>query len=334
MIPERLFPAESIRFSLSARIHLPLFRGSVALALTFLGSGLLHGQNVTAGLAAYYPLNGDAVDVSGRGFNGTVVNAAPTNDRFGTTNAAFQFGSNTWIQLPDEILPVAPSEISISVWVRPDAGPFNTQQEIIDFTTRRGEFGLSILPGISGGPAQFDFGAHLQASGWQTIDTPVVTNAWSHLLATFKQGESIQFWLNGRLVKSNSIPNEPLFLLPTYALNTALGIYDWAPGPYYPFAGALDDLRIYSRAISAAEVQQIYEFESATRPKVSLIKAVKPSFQLLAPGTNYQLQVSMDSFNWTNHGQPFTATNSSFISPEYFDVDQFNQLYFRLQVTP
>jgi hypothetical protein len=69
-------------------------------------------------------------------------------------------------------------------------------------------------------------------------------------------------------------------------------------------------------------------------PRVDLIKAVKPSFSYLALGTNYQLQVSGDLNAWTNQGSPFTATNSSMVYPQYFDVDNWNSLFFRLQVTP
>jgi hypothetical protein len=42
----------------------------------------------------------------------------------------------------------------------------------------------------------------------------------------------------------------------------------------------LDDVRIYSRALSSAEVEQIYAFESGG-PHIDLVKAVKPSFSNL-----------------------------------------------------
>jgi len=72
----------------------------------------------------------------------------------------------------------------------------------------------------------------------------------------------------------------------------------------------------------------------APTPIVSLIKAVKPSFSNLSLGTNYQLQVSTDLSTWTNQGSAFTATNSSMIYPQYFDLDNWNELFFRLQVAP
>jgi hypothetical protein len=69
-------------------------------------------------------------------------------------------------------------------------------------------------------------------------------------------------------------------------------------------------------------------------PKVELIKAVKPSFSALSVGTNYQMQVSSDLNTWTNQGSPFMATNTTMVWPNYFDVDNWNSLFFRLQVSP
>ena len=50
--------------------------------------------------------------------------------------------------------------------------------------------------------------------------------------------------------------------------------------------------------------------------------------------TNYQMQISGDLTTWTNYGAAFKATNTSMIYPLYFDVDNWNSLYFRLKITP
>ena len=83
---------------------------------------------------------------------------------------------------------------------------------------------------------------------------------------------------------------------------------------------------------SASEVQQLYVYESG--PRLNLIRAVKPSFSNLTLTTNYQLQVSGDLSTWTNQGSAFTATNTSMIYPQYWDVENWNELFFRLQVAP
>ena len=92
------------------------------------------------------------------------------------------------------------------------------------------------------------------------------------------------------------------------------------------------NFRVYNRPLSSSEVQQLYAYEWG--PSVALLKAVKPSFSNLLLGTNYQLQVSGDLSTWTNQGAPFTATNLTMIYPQYFDVDNWGKLFFRLQVSP
>jgi hypothetical protein len=69
-------------------------------------------------------------------------------------------------------------------------------------------------------------------------------------------------------------------------------------------------------------------------PTVNLIKAVKPSFSNLTVGSTYLLQSSSDLSTWYDQGPPFTATSTQMDYPEYYDVDFWNQLYFRLQVAP
>jgi hypothetical protein len=94
----------------------------------------------------------------------------------------------------------------------------------------------------------------------------------------------------------------------------------------------IDNVRIYNRALSSNEVVTLYLLESG--PHVDLIKAVKPALSGLFLGTNYQLQLSGDLVTWTNHGAAFAATNNSMVYPQYWDVDNWGKLFFRLQVAP
>jgi hypothetical protein len=61
---------------------------------------------------------------------------------------------------------------------------------------------------------------------------------------------------------------------------------------------------------------------------------VKPSLSDLLIGANYQLQVSSDLNHWTNQGSPFTATAPTMVYPQYWDVDNWRQLFFRVQAVP
>src|SRR6185295_19407876 len=70
---------------------------ALAIAGALVGSiALAQGppDNLTNGLVAYYPLDGNANDASGHGLNGVATNTSPTTDRFGTSSAAMSFQGN------------------------------------------------------------------------------------------------------------------------------------------------------------------------------------------------------------------------------------------------
>ena len=54
--------------------------------------------DLNEGLVAYYPFNGNAIDESGNGNDGTVTGASLTTDRLGDENSAYYFdGDNDYI---------------------------------------------------------------------------------------------------------------------------------------------------------------------------------------------------------------------------------------------
>jgi hypothetical protein len=141
--------------------------------------------------------------------------------------------------------------------------------------------------------------------------------------------------LEGQLSSSQTIIYDP-------SIPWTIGNESWAywrnQGWQATWNGVIDEVAVFNRALSSSEVAALYAAGSAgmckAGPLVSLIKSVKPSFSNLTLTTNYQLQVSSDMSNWTNQGSPFMATNVSMVYPQYWDVDNWNQLFFRLQVAP
>jgi hypothetical protein len=69
-------------------------------------------------------------------------------------------------------------------------------------------------------------------------------------------------------------------------------------------------------------------------PVLNLRKAVYVDSSNLKIGASYQLQISTNLNTWTNSGTAFTATNSTWRATNYWDVDGWSQLFFRLQVAP
>jgi hypothetical protein len=97
--------------------------------------------------------------------------------------------------------------------------------------------------------------------------------------------------------------------------------------------GVVTSITLTNGGNGYTSIPQIYIY-SPLGLQVGLVKAVKPSFSDLLLGTHYQLQTSGDLITWTNQGSPFTATNPVMAYPAYFDVDNWDQLFFRVEVTP
>lgn len=199
------------------------------------------------GLLAYYPLDGNAADVTGNGYDGTVFEALPAADRNGNADGAYAFdGSN------DRITTAAiqtPEELTISLWVKFDG--FSASDENI--------FGNRVAAGwdamVYRNPTGSDIRAHVnQEMAALSMDTAmsVQTGTWYHIVQTWKSPD-LRVYING-VEDANS---------PVTQAGTILGRNNtWFIGQddYEPsFNGTIDEVRLYSRALSAAEVDSLYQ---------------------------------------------------------------------------
>jgi hypothetical protein len=310
---------------------------SLALALAANG----YGQSfLTNGLVAYFPFNGNANDASGNGHNGTVVGATLTTDRFGRPNEAYVFGgSATYITAPFDGI-VFSNDFTASVWFNASDIPGGWHTLLHEPSTGLGGdvFDL-VIPGTTcgcAGPGHLISMASYPGPSFNWfLDRSEQTPLGTYLQVVItKAGTNATMYLNSQVVVTGPVSN-PTSTQPgnTFWIGRAATQTIGGDNPAaYAFHGTLDDIRIYNRALSADEVAMLYEYESG--PRVDLIKAVKPSFSFLQVGKSYQLQLSGDMSTWTNHGEPFAATNTSMVFPQYWDVDGWNRLFFRLQASP
>ncbi len=212
---------------------------------------LLAGLN--DGLVAYYPFNGNANDASGNGFDGIVYGAALAADRFGNSNACYQFtGNGEWIHV--NIGPAYFSaDFAISAWV--NFSDFaNSYPMIVS-----GDYyyvhchGLGSVYGNkyqhvtyygSGVGAGSEGGAIFSSNSFRP-------NQWYYLCVT-RQGADTKMYVNGVVVGEDIHAPIPS----TTGSQLQFG-NDFNSGSSN-FHGMLDDIRIYNRALSPSEVQQLY----------------------------------------------------------------------------
>ena len=118
-------------------------------------------------------------------------------------------------------------------------------------------------------------------SGWSTIGATnysLIANSWTHLVGTY-DGTNQAFYINGNLVKLVAAKFNP---------NTSgglqIGVGGSAAAPSYPFTTNIDEVAIYTNALSAAQVANHYAAATGVSPA-----PVAPNIQLFGPAfqTNY-----------------------------------------------
>lgn len=219
-----------------------------------------------SGLAAWYPFNGNSDDLSGNENNGVLNGPAPSNDRFGNSNAAFSFdGEDDYIEIADDAT-IRPQFISVSFWFKTSEGA-NAQSLLYksEWNTYLNEqYSLALNFGNS--PNQFDCSVKNNNNcdnpglGWQRnqVTEVVDDNIWHHLVYTYDGGQST-IYVDGVNVSTREFePGEidncegsPLFIGRR-----------WIDGEFVAlnsFNGELDDIGIWNRSLSAAEVVNIYQ---------------------------------------------------------------------------
>jgi hypothetical protein len=168
------------------------------------------------------------------------------------TNSALDFGTN--------------GSITISAWIKPTSLPTS------------GNFASILTKGQTTGTTDFNYVAQYYSTGslefcvgesadstWgcsNTNETPVTAGVWQHVVYTFTfgQGSSMKFYYNGQELTLNEsglggispdVSNEALWI----------GADDYDGGsPDEEVNGTLDDVRIYNRALSPREVEQLYHW--------------------------------------------------------------------------
>jgi len=210
--------------------------------------------DLDAGLVADLPLHGSAVDRRHPSAVGVVHGAVPVPGRNGGPDGAYRFdGHGAFIEFPRNPDYATAGSISASAWVRPHsrAAYAAWMAQVTGWGASQWRLGLGPNPAAAWGPTTY---GTRWTDYWIHGDSlPVDT--WVHTAVVFDQtlGE-LHTYVNGREVQSVS------------------GLMPWSasPGPILIgaqrddgifFDGDVEEVRIYHRALSAAEVEAIGRLE-------------------------------------------------------------------------
>ena len=204
---------------------------------------------VSGGLLAWYPLDGNAKDASGNGHHGSVSSTMPTIDRFGNPNSACYFNGDAYVDIPS-FLWTNRQSISLTIWVKPDQPYSGSYQDIVSKHSGGGNVQALIRTGPDGKYyCQWDVGSQFIS----TSSAPPSGGKYDLLVLSY-DGAFARFWVNtnqtaavaatGDIV-SNSLP---------YTLGAKANDRNSEK-----YRGCLDDFRIYSRALSRDEIILLYK---------------------------------------------------------------------------
>jgi hypothetical protein len=202
------------------------------------------GGSAPAGLVAAYSFDEgagtSASDASGNGHVGTIAGATWSAGRFG--NALSFNGTNSMVSIADANDLDLGTTMTLSAWVNPAV---LSDWRTVILKERPNGLSYALYAHNGARPAAYinTGGADISADGSQSL--PV--NTWSHIAATY-DGAMLRLYVNGSQVGSQAVTGNMVASASSLRIggNTVWNEF---------FSGLIDEVRIYNRALSAAEIQ-------------------------------------------------------------------------------
>jgi hypothetical protein len=282
------------------------------------------GQAVTTGLVAYWPM-----DTIGATTPDTVGGHTFTNVASGATattgfvaGGALHNGTDHFTAADAPALNFGTGSFTVAAWVQP-AGTASVR--LINKWVSAEQGWILDLHSTTGGGAQagsLRFRMDSNAAGGTTdVDNidyvvtnalPTTSNTWVHVAATVdRTANQLRLYSNGAAVGAvKTLPATLLTLSNTAVLG--LGTIPAASGKH--FAGVVDEVRLYNRALSAAEVLTLVAPAPPVMatPSVPGFGTVTVSWAAVPGATSYQVYYSTSPTGpWTAFGTGTTGTTQT-----------------------
>ena len=268
---------------------------------------LVYGGGVLNGSVAYYPFNGNAVDALGAGNSGAVVGATLTANRFGQGNAAYYFnGTNNYITFGKNESVYPNTILTWSAWFRQTGYSDNPIIVWDDDSQLGGERYLAL--GATGDTNTLLFTADdptVGSGAFAASNLPIGTG-WNQVVFTADAG-SQNLYFNGSLVASTNVP------LADHGGRSYLSVGSGQDGSVGYFNGSIDDVRIFNRALSAAEVASLYATEALVTPP-RVLQPPQDQVAFIGGTATFSADASGTApltYLWQKDGQPLSLQISN-----------------------
>ena len=203
------------------------------------------------GLFCFFNFDGDEiVDYNGN-YTGINAGAVASTDTPNGEGKSMQFSNNSYVLVPGNIVPGG-NTISINIWFKTG----NTNQAFVGSDHTSGGNKVSTL--YIANNSKIGYGGDNYISGsWTTEGTisHCLDNQW-HMITFTYDGNIAMIYIDGTLFETK--PGNR-FAWGSNVNNCYIGADAINSGTWGYFTGKLDNFRSYNRALSASEIQALYD---------------------------------------------------------------------------
>ena len=297
----------------------------------------------TAGLVAYFPMNGNFTDAGPFAIAGTSNGATPTTNHAGTVNAAMNF-LNPGNTVPQFGTHAINSNTSFGI---------NQDFTIVFSTYANSPFvhtgGFYENNMNSSGPGVWFWTAYgypeirfnFKNGSIGSTNGAFAVGVWVHV-ACVRSGATMMIYINGVLNVSGAVGSQtPIYNIP--ARFGTMSYYLYSPPEYNGFNGKMDELRIYNRALTGAEILSMSQvalpvkLTSFTASNKNNTITLKWQTQFEQNSSHSNIERSIDGVNFTSIASVSAGGNSNlplnYIYTDLFPVSNQSQktAFYRLQ---
>jgi hypothetical protein len=245
-----------------------------------------------SGLQCYYPFNGNGNDASVLNNHLTNNGAVLTTDRFGATDAAYNFNGSTQflIRNTPSFTFNPTSTFTVSLWHNRNTSSV-VGIPIMHATNTAGNFIWIFQTGAT----NMQFGTNKQQSSWIWAQSTSTTNVWTHIVLVYNAG-AMTLYKDNVAVGTGTF-NHTGVTSATLPLYIGRGI----GGSY--FNGKIDDIGIWNRCLSACEINDLF---TATNTLTTV--SAGPDLYACNGGAVTLTGTGAQTYSWT----PNVANGSTF----------------------
>ena len=283
--------------------------------------------DITTDLMGYWKLDDNASDSSGNGYHGEEFG----NPFYvpGIIDQAMDFdGPEQSVYIPEFTAVQDQDEVTVCMWVKPDR---NTgEDQVMWFTDEDGSYGR-VRFGINGDEWEWKHGGDGGNPNADDGDNPIILGEWTHLAGVRKNNVKLELFVNG--ISAEQVAFGVAGVAEPQA---SIGAERRSPTSIRnPFDGVIDEVRFYTRALSAADIQELFAFTGAPRTVASNPEPPDEQTDVprdvvigwmpgeYAPPINGHTVYLSESFNEVSDGiGGVTQDASSYAPPQRLDFDK------------